>query len=429
MRENDLRDYLFEKHKKSLSVLIKTRKKPPASAQNTFPRISELLRARTEAKIDEMVERLELLALNGKEVRLVRDGDSTTRIDLLGHLEESGDLVIIELKKSDQTERQSFTELLAYANHFSTLFPSLSETSFMSVLVAPMSGRGVRDALGQELIANEKNVLGLIPEFHGDSVSLTPYYPSEQYYRWIENSIVDDRAFTTVVATFPIIDGWIYAGAPGDGSPPDHTRKAFEIMTSLIAQKVEALGLHGFVYARQHWAEVCPALPEPNAIVLCLLNPFSTFRTDINEGQVFGQSDETRLKDLQALIDQLDDTEFWLENLSSAFQGQAIRIMQEAFDEFFATGSGMSIRPHFHLPDWGGFKTNMVEATICHNTDIRVIGLLRTIHREYMRFCREQGVDDIFYSDDLPMFGYLDHENFLAIWEIFRGLSHNEDEA
>ena len=210
-----LRDYLFENHKTSLSSIIVPRASPPKTSADEFPRIGELLRTRTEAKIDEMVERLGLLTLSGKEVRLVRDGDSSTRIDLLGHLEEYGDLVIIELKKSDQTERQSFTELLAYANHFCTLFPSLSETSFMSVLVAPMEGRGVRDAIGQELLTNGKNVLGLIPEIKGGTVTLKPYYPSEQYYRWIENSIVDDRAFTVVVATFPIIEGWIDAGEPG----------------------------------------------------------------------------------------------------------------------------------------------------------------------------------------------------------------------
>ena len=113
-------------------------------------------------------------------------------------------------------------------------------------------------------------------------------------------------------------------------------------MTSVIAQKVEALGLHGFVYARQYWSEVCPAFAEPNAIVLCLLNPFSTFRADTHEGQVFGESDETRLKNLQSLIDQLDDNEFWLENLSSSFEGQAIRIVQESFGEFFASRSGKS---------------------------------------------------------------------------------------
>ena len=56
------------------------------------------------------------------------------------------------------------------------------------------------------------------------------------------------------------------------------------------------------------------------------------------------------------------------------------------------------------------------------------MGMLRTIHREYMRFCRARGMDELYYHDDIPMFGYLDHEDFLAVWEIFRGLSMSEDQ-
>ncbi len=429
MKENDLRDFLFENYKTGISELITSGKRGPIISRHNFRKISELLKTRTETKIDEMIARLNLLTLNGNEVRLVRDGDSTTRIDLLGKIEEYGDLVIIELKKSKQTERQSFTELLAYANHFCTLFPSLSETSFMSVLVAPMEGRGVRDALAQELIGNDKNILGLIPDFQGGTVSLEPFYPSDLYYRWIENSIIGDQAFTVVTAAFPLIDGWIDAGPCGSSLPPEYTQKAFNIMTSLIAQKVEALGLHGFVYARQYWTETCPAFQNPNTIILCLLNPFSTFRADMYDGEVFGNSDDTRINDLQGLINQLEDPENWFENLSSSFQGQAIRLVQDSFKEFFDNNSDVVVRPEISLPDWKSFKTNLIEAAICHNTDIRVIGLLRTIYAEYMRHCREKKIDEIFYHDDLPKFGYLDHENFLAIWEIISGLSNVDDET
>lgn len=429
MKENDLRDFLFEKYKTGISELITSRKREPLISTHNFPKISELLKTRTEAKIDEMVGRLSLLTLNGNEVRLVRDGDSTTRIDLLGQIEEYGDLVIIELKKSEQTERQSFTELLAYSNHFCTLFPSLSETSFMSVLVAPMKGRGVRDALAQELIGNNKNILGLIPSFQDETVSFEPFYPSDIYYRWIENSIIDDQAFTVITAAFPLIDGWIDAGPEGSTAPPAGTREAFKTMTSLIAQKIEALGLHGFVYARQYWSELCPIFQNPNTIILCLLNPFSTFRADLYDGEVFGNSDDTRINDLQGLINQLKDPEYWFESLSSSFQGQAIRLVQDSFKEFFDNNSGVVVQPEISLPDWKNFKTNMIEAATCHNTDIRVIGLLRTIHAEYMQHCREKNMDEIFYYDDLPKFGYLDHENFLAIWEIINGLSNVDDET
>ncbi|MBC7285183.1 hypothetical protein [Hoeflea sp.] len=428
MTENEIRDLLFDKHKSDLHSLIVETRQPVALPPDSFPSIAQLLQHRTEAKINRMIENLEALQLDGKEVRLVRDSDSTTRIDLLGSIAGSGDLVIIELKKSDQTERQAFTELLGYANHFCTLFPPISESSLQSILIAPMEGRGVRDALAQELIINDKNVLAFIPKIDGEKITLEAYYPSDLYYRWIENNVLDDSSMTVVTASFPLIDGWIDTGEPG-GAPPRYTQEAFKTMTSLIAQRLEAAGLHGFVYARQYWAEACPAFPYPNTLVLCVVNPFNPLRASSSDGTVFGASDQSRLDAVQAIVDQVPDNEYWLENLHLAFLGQAIRIMQDAFQEFFISRNGVAVRPEISTPNWWGFKTSMIEAVICHNMHIRLTGLLRTIFTDYMEHCYRTGMDEIYFSDDLPKFGYIAHDHFLAAWEILSGLSRTDDEA
>ena len=425
MTENEIRDLLFNNHKDDLHTLIIQMREPLALPQDTFPSIAQLLQNRTETKINAMVENLETLRLDGKEVRLVRDSDTTTRIDLLGSIADSGDLVIIELKKSGQTERQAFTELLGYANHFCTLFPPLSESSLQSILIAPMEGRGVRDALAQELSINEKNALALIPKIVGEKIELEAYYPSELYYRWVENNVLDDSSMTVVTASFPIIEGWIDAGEPG-GTPPDYTQKAFKTMTGLVSQRLEAAGLHGFVYARQYWAETCPAFALPNTLILCVVNPFSPLRSSSTDGKVFGASDQSRLDAVQAIIDQVPYNEYWLDSLHSAFMGQAIRIMQDSFKEFFMSKDGIAVRPEISVPDWWGFKTSMIEAVICHNMHIRLTGLLRTILSDYMMHCYRNGIDEIYFSDDLPKFGYIAHDHFLAAWEILSGLSWTE---
>ena len=94
MTENEIRDLLFNNHKDDLHTLIIQMREPLALPQDTFPSIAQLLQNRTETKINAMVENLETLRLDGKEVRLVRDSDTTTRIDLLGSIADSGDLVI-----------------------------------------------------------------------------------------------------------------------------------------------------------------------------------------------------------------------------------------------------------------------------------------------------------------------------------------------
>ena len=48
-----------------------------------------------------------------------------------------------------------------------------------------------------------------LPKVSDDDFWLKVYYPDEQYYKWIENNILDDRTFFAVVASFPEIEGWI----------------------------------------------------------------------------------------------------------------------------------------------------------------------------------------------------------------------------
>ena len=309
MNENELRDFLFGEYRESLFNLIKVEPSHQPQDRSDTLKISEFLKARTTQHLNARIERLRELILDGKEVHLFRERDATTRADLIGHLEDDGDLVIIELKKSNQTERQAFNELLSYANHFCTLFPFLTESSFMSILVAPMKGRGVRDAFAQELVVNDKNIVAFKPDIVGNVVSLTPHYPSDLYYRWIENHLLSDEGFTVITASFPLIEGWIDDGRADAKEPPQYSKDAFHIITRTLAQKAERLHLSGFVYARQRWREIGQTFPHPNTIVLCLFNPFSPIQADVHEGEVYGSAPESKFTDLQKLIDQFQDSD------------------------------------------------------------------------------------------------------------------------
>ena len=331
MNKAEFRDLLFQEYRETLFDLIRLDAQKPVQEKSDTLRIADLLKLRTEKKLNDRTKRIQELILDGKEVRLVREGDSTTRVDLLGHLEEDGDLVIIELKKSYQTERQAFNELLAYANHFCTLFPFLTESSLTSILIGPMEGSGVRDAFAQELIVNEKNIIALQPEITGDCVSLSPHYLSDLYYRWIENHLLSDEGFTVITASFSLMDGWIDVGPPDAKEPPQYSKDAFHTITRFVAQKAEKLRLSGFVYARQRWQEIGQLFPYPNTIVLCLFNPFSLVEADVHEGKVFGRAPEARTNDLQSLINQFEGVDGWFYGLSSSFQGQGIPVIQEVF--------------------------------------------------------------------------------------------------
>lgn len=88
------------------------------------------------------------------------------------------------------------------------------------------------------------------------------------------------------------------------------------------------------------------------------------------------------------------------------------------------------IRPEISLPDWGAFKLDMLEAVTCHNMDLFMTGLIMDVYHEYIKFVYVRGVDEIYYSDDVPRFSYDTLHKFLPIWEILKGLSlSREDEG
>jgi hypothetical protein len=281
-----------------------------------------------------------------------------------------------------------------------------------------MKSRTVRDAYFQELVTNGKNTIALIPpKSCDDSFSLEVYYPDERYYKWIENKILDDSAFITVVASFPEIKGWIDTDRDNEGQPPAHSVEALNAVALVVVQKLEAAGLHGMVYGRQLWGEIASVLPNPNSIVVSVLNPFNNV----------GDMAEERTAEIQAIVDQLNEGDTWLEMLKSGFDGRIIRLVQESFDISFLQSKQQSVRPEISLPDWGSFKTSMLEAVTCHNFDLFMTGMIREIYHAYIKHIYKTGFDDIYYADDLPKFSYGTLNEFLPIWEIIRRLSLSEE--
>jgi hypothetical protein len=429
--ENEFRDFLFTNHKDNLYSLIIGRREPVVWADENFPPIHFLLQQRAEKKINEMLDNLKCLILAAKELRLEKEGDSTTRIDLFGNSESAG-LTIIELKKSKQTERQAFTELLAYANHFCSIFPGLKEGSITSILVAPMETRTVRDAYVQELVTNNKNALALIPEEEKGIIKLKVFYPDKSYYQWFENNLLDDRSMLTVAISFQEITGWIDTDFKSLSKKiPEHSRDALNTISSTISHRLEASGLHSLVYSSQKWGEIAQLFPYPNTIFVAAINPFGSFRTSVYEGDVYGDSKEGRLQDVQSIHNQLseDEKEFWLDTMGSNFHGNLIRIVEKEFESCFRNKDQIGITKEISLPDWYGLKTSMIDSVFTHNLDIFLTGLLGEIYFEYVKYVYEIKKDEcIFYGDDLPKFSYDTLRNFLGVWEILSGLGLGDED-
>lgn len=428
--ENQLRDIIFDKYSDGFSDLIVGRKSLLNWSGEGVPSIKYYLQQIAENKINELLDGLETLSIKAKELRLDRLNDSTTRIDLYGDSEQNG-ITIIELKKSKQTERQAFTELLGYANHFCTIFPGTTEAAITSILVAPMENRVVRDAYVQELIGNNKNIIALIPKYENDKLTLEVYYPSESYYSWFQNNLLDDASMSAVAFSFPKIDGWIDLGSSkSNGQIPDYSKDALNTIANTISHRLEAESIHCLAYASQKWEEVGALFPYPNTIFIVAINPFSSYRSFV-EGDLFsGDSDQGRLAEVQCLYNQLrdEDKEFWLDFLESNYRGLLIRIVKEEFERCFTVlGGKTQVQYEISCPDWFGVKTNLIDAVTAHNLDVFTTGILRNIYQKYLENIYRSGIDPLYFSDDIPKYSYDAQRNYLAIWEILRGIGLGEE--
>jgi hypothetical protein len=426
--ENEFRDFLFNNYRSNLSSIIIGRRDPIEITGEEFPSIHLLLQQKAEEKINDLLSQLESLLLTAKELRLVKEGDSTTRIDLFGISEETG-LTIIELKKSDQTERQAFTELLAYANHFCTLFPGVNEHSITSILVSPMQARIIRDSFAQELIINHKNIIALVPTEVDGEIRLKVHYPKESSYHWVENNLLHDSSMSTVAISFQTLEGFIDTDVDSDKQIPDYSKEALNTISSSISQALEANGIHGFVYASQKWGEIACQFPFPNTIFVVAINPFSSWRTFVTTNKISGQSNEERLVAIQAIHDQLSDDakENWLELIESDFLGNLIKIVEKEFNLCLKGANGNKVGREISIPSWYGIKSSMIDAVCTHNLDIFLTGLLREIYSDYIKHVYATNFEHFFYSDDIPAYAYKMVRNWLAVWLIISGLGFGNE--
>ncbi len=423
--ENEFRDFLFCYHKENLSSIIIGKREPVAWEEDGFPPIHFLMQHMAEKRINEILDSLECLILTAKELRLEKGNDSTTRIDLFGNSEIAG-LTIIELKKSRQTERQSFTELLAYSNHFCSIFSGLNENSITSILIAPMETRIVRDSYVQELLINKKKTLALIPKEEDGKIILEVYYPDKSYYQWFENNMFEDRSMSTVAISFPELKGWIDTDSISkDREIPYHSKEALNTISNTIAHKLESSGVHSLVYSSQKWGELADIFPYPNTVFIVAVNPFASFRSSIHDDdEIHGESENGRIESLQSVYNQLCDDEktFWIESMEYTFGDYLTNIVKEEFKLCFLNNNCPEVKPEFTFPLWNGIKKSPIESVCNHNLDVFLTGLIREIYLEYVRYVYAEKEDPIFYGDDLPSYSYNMFRDFLPIWEIVNGI-------
>lgn len=115
MTEKQIQNYIWEK-RENFANLLEVPKFQEVKFENpTYASPSDVLYDMVIERYKKLWETMSDIGFFGCEVSLTENGQSTMRTDFLAYRYGSDGIIVIELKKSDQTARQAYTELLRTA--------------------------------------------------------------------------------------------------------------------------------------------------------------------------------------------------------------------------------------------------------------------------------------------------------------------------
>jgi len=379
-----------------------------------------LVKNRIMKKLSEFHAKLFSLELIGCEVPLEQDSNSTIRADFLATFPGDTGIGIIELKKSSQTERQAFTELLAYSNHLTTLFPGMSREDSVYVLISPMTTRIARDAVIQTLTFDNRIIIPLIPIFENpndiNTLKLELWVPTDKELATFSNVAFREDNFSVCKIVWKYSEGWW--DAPRGENPSSGLVERLNSVSAIAAQHMEEAGIHGFTYCSQLWSELEPVLPYTNALVLIGLNPYAVGGMQFlsNENDTCDDelpSPQEYLPNISEIIPGLnksartihEDTHH-LEDLHSVWDSQLFRIGKSVVDSATKITSGHSLHTDYGFMDWHTYQRQFTEDVSCHNFLVRSTGLVRQLYFDVMNLdyevCGKTGVEGHPIHGDIP---------------------------
>lgn len=401
-KETEIQEYIWN-HRNELFRMIQKpvfEKDPNKKPWEYEP--FELLYYQILKEYEGYYESLERLEFFGCEVRLPKDGESTIRSDFFGSLEGENGFVICELKVNKQPERQSFTELFAYANHVRSKFAPMGRKDIFYLLISPMEERIVREATISNLVYDKNRIVALVPKVDNDLDSL-------KFELWIPSKN-EFRLFTKATFTPENIDVFriSWSGAEGVWSPTKKGKKPNAEMIHRLnkishyaAQLMEANGINGFVFCLQSYPEERERGFFENGFTICGINPFKSAKTRYlyeNEAsledaakanmEAVGIGDFFPGLEKDDFDSDVEDPLYWLAcNWSSCIDEIALDVVQR----LNRTVGPATYHHGYGGFDWQSYRYNSHEDELCWNYDISLTGIYREIYDLYLERVYQAG--------------------------------------
>lgn len=435
--EKEIQEHIWENRDRFVDLLIEPTNLDRFVFNEDLSNVSvqSLVKNRIIEKINSLYSKLLSIELIGCEVPLEQEDNSTIRADFLATFPGCTGIGIIELKKSFQTERQSFTELLAYSNHLATLFPGMSRDDLVYILISPMTTRIARDSVIQTLTFDKRNIIALIPTLENPhdlkTLKLELWMPTDIELTKFSNIAFRENNFNVCKIVWEYSEGW-WDAAKGENPSPDLVEQLNSVST-IAAQQMEEMGIHGFTYCSQVWSELEPVLPYTNALILVGLNPYSVGSRQFLS-KYYEVSDEdlpspqSYMPNISELIPGLDNhgisinTDYrHLEDLHQGWDSQLFRIGQLTVDSVTRNTSS-KILTDVGFMDWHTYQRQFLEDISCHNFLVRPTGLIRQLYFDMMNLdyeiCEKVGIENHPVHGDLPhnAIDYLSSQHYFRLF-------------
>lgn len=245
-----------------------------ADNDNVLPSFSidQYIRKRGAASANAALNSLGLLEILTSDENISNSKRQILRPDIVCINPETQTLVIFELKKSTQTERQALTELLAYEHEVKNILPFLSNYDTTFVLISTEWSVLLQHAAGSAIAWSNKNLLCL-------RLNLETEKP-------IFNVVRSDAWTITGTTHFPrhsVSSFTIYLYEIDPSVSDDEIKYRSSLALEMLSREADRAGLHGFVIASD---DLKGFNDRGIFLTLCAVSPFSFFQHMLSNGQI-----------------------------------------------------------------------------------------------------------------------------------------------
>ncbi|QHF06079.1 hypothetical protein [Pseudomonas syringae] len=241
--------------------------------ENLLPAFSidEYIRRKYASATDNALRSTEQLQVLTSDDNVSTQLRQILRPDLVCINPERQQIVIFEIKKSTQTERQALTELLAYEHEIINILPFLSTYDLTFVLVSTEWSVLLEHAAGSAISWSNKNLLCLKVDLNQNNFKLNIHGLNS----W---SITGNAFFPPKsVASFTV------SFEAAQSMEESEITYRLDLLLGFFAREADRVGLHGFALVVQDLGPYCD---RGYQIVFCAVSPLALFDSMLSSGQI-----------------------------------------------------------------------------------------------------------------------------------------------